>query len=90
MSVIIGRQFGEKQIAEHVQSQLEVVIVAEGAVFTLLALLVAFAFSGAYECFENRKLHIIEEANVINIAYKRISLLAPQTQHALRQSFRGY
>jgi hypothetical protein len=51
---------------------------------------VAFAFSGAYERFENRKVHILEEANFIDTAYKRIDLLAPATQPEIRQSFREY
>jgi hypothetical protein len=55
LSVAAGRNYGKEQLAKHDKKQLEVVIVAEGAVFTLLALLVAFAFSGAYERFENRK-----------------------------------
>jgi hypothetical protein len=90
LSVIAGRRYGKNQLAKHEQGQLEVVIVAEGAVFTLLALLVAFAFSGAYERFENRRLHIIDEANAISTAYQRIDLLAPATQPALRESFRQY
>jgi hypothetical protein len=90
LSVAAGRMYGKMQIAKHNNKQLEVVIVAEGAVFTLLALLIAFAFSGAYERFENRKLHVIEEANVINVAYKGIDLMAPAAQPALRQSFREY
>ncbi|MES2217129.1 MAG: DUF4239 domain-containing protein [Pseudomonadota bacterium] len=90
LSVVAGRRYGKAQLEKHAQNQLEVVIVAEGAVFTLLALLVAFAFSGAYERFENRKLHIIEEANAISTAYQRIDLLAPAAQPALRESFRQY
>jgi hypothetical protein len=89
LSVIAGRRFGKKQIARH-SSQLEVVTVAEGAVFTLLALLIAFAFSGAYDRFENRKIHIIDEANTISTAYQRISMLAPATQPAIRESFKEY
>jgi hypothetical protein len=90
LSVLAGRAYGRRQIAHHAENQLEVVIVAEGAVFTLLALLVAFCFSGAYDRFETRKLHIIEEANTIDTAYKRIGLLAPAAQEGLRQSFRDY
>jgi hypothetical protein len=90
ISVMAGRSYGKKQLERHPVKQLEVVIVAEGAVFTLLALLIAFSFSGAYERFENRKLHIIDEANMIDTAYKRISMLAPAVQPPLRQSFREY
>jgi hypothetical protein len=89
-SVAGGRWYGKRQLVKQGSQELEVVIVAEGAVFTLLALLVAFAFSGAYERFENRKLHVMEEANVVNVAYKGIDMMAPETQPALRQSFRDY
>jgi hypothetical protein len=89
LSVAAGRSYGKSQLKKH-ERQLEVVIVAEGAVFTLLALLIAFAFSGAYQRFEDRKLHVIEEANVISTAYERIDLIAPAAQPALRNSFRDY
>ncbi len=89
-SVAGGRWYGKRQLLKQDKKELEVVIVAEGAVFTLLALLVAFAFSGAYERFENRKLHVMEEANVVNVAYKGIDMMAPETQPALRQGFRDY
>jgi hypothetical protein len=90
LSVVCGRMYGRNQIKKHADKQLEVVIVAEGAVFTLLALLVAFAFSGAYDRFESRKMHIIEEANAVDTAYKRIGLLTPETQEGLRDNFRKY
>jgi heme/copper-type cytochrome/quinol oxidase subunit 2 len=90
LSVIAGRRYGQNQMAKHNESKLEVVIVAEGAVFTLLALLVAFAFSGAYERFENRKLHILNETSTINTAYKRIDLIAPAAQPPLREIFKEY
>jgi hypothetical protein len=90
LSVIAGERYGRRHIVRHGGGKLEIVVVAEGAVFTLLALLVAFAFSGAYERFETRKLHIIEEANAVNTAYKRIDLVAPEFQTALRTSFRDY
>jgi hypothetical protein len=90
LSVNAGKRYGQKQLARLGGGKLEVVVVVEGAVFTLLALLVAFTFSGAYERFEIRKLHIIEEANAVNTAYKRIDLVAPDFQPALRASFRDY
>jgi hypothetical protein len=90
LSVAAGRWYGKKELAKQNHDQLEVVMVAEGAVFTLLALLIAFSFSGAFERFENRKLHVINEANVINVAYKGIDMMAPAAQPALRASFREY
>jgi len=90
LSVAAGRSYGKSQLKKLGENQLEIIIVAEGAVFTLLALLIAFSFSGAYQRFEDRKLHTMDEANVINTAYKRIDLVAPATQPALRAAFREY
>jgi hypothetical protein len=90
LSVLAGRVYGNHELRKYGKDQLEVVTVAEGAVFTLLALLVAFAFSGAYDRFEHRKLHTIEEANIFKTAYERIDLLAPDTQPTLRASYREY
>jgi len=90
VSVILGRRFGKWQIRHDASHKLRVVNVAEGALFALLGLLVAFTFTGAYERFEARKVHIVEEANAIDTAYLRIKLLAPATQSNLRESFRQY
>jgi hypothetical protein len=47
----------------------------EGAVFGLLALLVAFTFSGAAARFDTRRQLIVEETNDIGTAYLRLDLL---------------
>src|SRR5476651_1388645 len=90
VSAGIGRQFGKKKIANHPDNKLEVLNVAEGAVFALLGLMIAFTFSGAYERFETRKLQIIEEANAIETAYLRTGLLEPETQASVRDSIHRY
>lgn len=89
-SVLLGRYFGHRQIRLHAKHQLEVIPVAEGAVFALLALLMAFTFSGAYDRYENRKSHILEEANVFDAAYDVIDLLPAQYQDPLRADVRHY
>ncbi|MFM7785597.1 MAG: DUF4239 domain-containing protein [Gammaproteobacteria bacterium] len=63
---------------------------AEGAVFALLGLLIAFTFSGAAERFEERRHLIAEEANDIGTAWLRLDLLQPEAQPSLRDSFRRY
>ena len=88
--VSIGRRFGYLQLQKHTEHKLEVVNVAESAVFALLPLLVAFTFSGAYERFENRKIHILEEANVYDAAYEYIDLVPAKYQPALRADIREY
>ena len=62
----------------------------EGAVFGLLALLVAFAFSGAAVRFETRRQLIIEETNDVGTAYLRLDLLPLPAQPPLRDRFRQY
>lgn len=86
----LGRRYGKWRIAHDEMEKLEVLNVAEGAVFALLGLLVAFTFTGAYERFEARKMYIIEEANAIDSAHLAIDLLAPSTQPLLHQTLREY
>jgi hypothetical protein len=62
----------------------------EAAVFGLLALLIAFIFSGAASRFDARRHLVVEEANAIGTAYLRVDLVPPAVQPALRDSFRRY
>jgi hypothetical protein len=89
-SVLLGRRFGRWQMTRHSLSKVEVINVIEGSVFALFGLIVAFAFTGAYDRFESRKLHIIEEANVVETAYLSLDLLVPRDQTQLRETFRQY
>lgn len=89
-SLEIGRNLGKKHLVKQNQQKLEVVSVAEGAVFGLLALLIAFTFSGAYERFESRKMHLVEEANVFDAAYNYIDLIPQNMQPELRSDMRSY
>jgi hypothetical protein len=90
ISVFIGRKFGRWKMTRESQDKVEIVTVAEGAIFALLGLLVAFTFTSAYDRFEARKMYIIDEVNAIDTAYFRLDLLAPKTQAPLRQLFRQY
>ena len=62
----------------------------EGAVFGLLALLIAFTFSGAASRFDARRALIVEEANDVGTAYLRLDLLPAGAQPELRSLFRQY
>src|SRR5215472_10388489 len=84
----IGLRLGRRtQISESAKPGLGVI---EGAMFTLLGLLVAFTFSGAAQRFEGRRHLIIEEANDIGTAYLRIDLLPADAQPEIRELFRKY
>ena len=62
----------------------------EAAVFGLLALLIAFTFSGAASRFDDRRHLIAEEANAIGTAYLRVDLLPADAQPEIRTLFRRY
>ena len=86
----LGRRIGRHQLARNQNGLARGAATAEGAVFGLLGLLIAFTFSGAAERFEQRRHLTTEEANAIGTAYLRLDLLAPQDQIALRPLFRDY
>src|SRR4030095_9749900 len=55
----------------------------EAAVFAFLGLLFAFTFYGAADRLDHRRELIIEEANDIGTAYKRVDLLPADVQPAV-------
>ena len=62
----------------------------DSLVFALFGLMLAFTFSGAVQRFQDRRDLINDEANAIGTAYLRISLLPPDSQPLLRETFRHY
>jgi hypothetical protein len=62
----------------------------EGAVFSLLGLLIAFTLYGAASRFDTRRQLIVEETKAIGTAYLRLDLLLTEAQPALREHFRRY
>ena len=85
----VGRRIGLQHLAQ--EGQLARGIgTAEGAVFGLLGLLIAFTFSGAASRFEDRRHLITEEANAIGTAYLRLDLLPATSQAELRTLFYEY
>lgn len=88
--VALGQWFGRRQLLMHPKQKLEVVKVAEASVFALLGLLIAFTFSGAYQRFENRKIHILEEANAYDAALYYTDVAGVQFQEHLRQNIYQY
>lgn len=90
VGIHIGRIFGIQQLNKHPQRKLEVVTVAESAVFGLLALLVAFTFSGAYDRYEHRKMHLVEEAGIFEKVYNYIDITPENMQPELRKDVKEY
>ena len=70
----VGRRIGRRRRAKDAAGAWGLGAV-EGAVFGLLALLMAFTFSGAAARFDTRRQLIVEETNVIGTAYLRLDPL---------------
>ena len=85
-----GRRIAIRRLAEDPEGARQGLAVVEGAVFSLLGLLLAFTFSGAATRFDGRRHLIVEEANNIGTACLRIDVLPAPAQPALRELFRQY
>ena len=85
-----GRRLGARRVAKDLEGARPGIDAAEGAVFALLSLLVAFTISGAASRFEARRHLVAQEVNAISTAYLRLDLLAPDTRSALQGHFRQY
>lgn len=90
LSVEVGRRIGRYRYRTDRESFSDGLGAAEGAVFALLGLLIAFTFSGAASRFEDRRHLITQETNDIGTAWLRIDLLPAADQPAIRDLFRRY
>jgi hypothetical protein len=85
-----GRRLGERDRQRHAAADDRGTGAAEGAVYGLLGLLIAFTFSGAGGRYEARQHLLVEEANAIGTAWLRLDLLPTSAQPHLRDLFRRY
>ena len=85
-----GRRFGVRRLAKTSEEDAPGLGIVDGAIFSLLGLLIAFTFSGAAERFEAHRHLVVEETNDIGTAYLRIDTLPAATQPEIRASFRRY
>jgi hypothetical protein len=90
MLLEVGRRLAIRRQAQDSEGARQGFGVVDGAVFSLLGLLIAFTFSGAAARFDQRRQLIIEEANDIGTAYLRLDLLPESAQPRLRELFRRY
>jgi len=86
----LGRRLGRRRQSRAEEGARAGLGAVEGAVFTLLGLLVAFTFSGAATRFDQRRQMIVDEANAIGTAWLRLDLLPSAAQPELRDLFRRY
>lgn len=85
-----GRRIGKRRMLLDPRGSHEGLGATEAAVFGLMGLMIAFTFSGASDRFDHRRKLIIEEANAIEAAYRRIDLVPADAQPAIRLYFREY
>ena len=89
-AVEAGRRVGLARLARDPDGLARGVGTAEGAVFGLLGLLLAFTFSGAAGRFEDRRDLVTDEANAIGSAWLRLDVLPADAQAPLRDLLRRY
>lgn len=85
-----GRRLGERDRPRTATLDEQGASAAEGAVYALLGLLIAFTFSGAGARHEARHHLLVQEANAIGTAWLRIDVLPAAAQPPLRELFRQY
>jgi hypothetical protein len=86
----IGMRIGTRRLREDPSGEEVGVGALTAAVFSLLGLLLAFAFSDASKRFDERRRQIVQEVNDIGTAWLRVSLLPAAAQPGLRTAFRNY
>ncbi len=86
----IGRRMGIARLARDPEGLAKGTGAAEGAIFAILGLMIAFTFSGAAARFEDRKHLITQEANAIGTAYLRLDLLPGNASNEIRELFHQY
>lgn len=62
----------------------------EGAVFALVALLLAFTISGALQRFDERRQLVIQEANAVSTAFDRLGLFEGEVARNLQIKLKDY
>src|SRR5262245_4304193 len=85
-----GRRLGSQHLRREGPDGMAGLRTAEGAVFALIGLLVAFTVSGALQRFDERRLLVAQEANTISTAYDRLGLLEGNIARSLRAKLKDY
>jgi hypothetical protein len=86
----VGRRIGFRRLAQDPEGARQGLGVPEGAVFSILGLLIAFTFSGAATRFDSRRDLVAQEANDIGTAWLRLDLVPADKVEDLRDLFRQY
>jgi hypothetical protein len=86
----LGRRLALERAGTDADGTWQGIGVVDGAVFGLLGLIIALTFNGAVSRFEARRALVIDEANSIATAFRRVDILAADSRPALRESLRRY
>jgi hypothetical protein len=86
----LGRRMGARHISARGESAMRGLSAAEGAVFALMGLVLAFAISGALQRYDDRKVLILQEANAIATAHDRADLLKGEAVQKLKEQLKRY
>ncbi len=90
LMLFIGQWLGRRSLSQETDVVRSRLTGVETAIFGLMGLMIAFAFSGAANRYEMRRQLVVDEANAIGTAYLRLDLLPAASQPALREKFRQY
>lgn len=86
----VGRRIGTRRLQQDPRGAGVGVGAINTAVFTLLGLMLGFAYADASNRMDDRRRQVVEETNDIGTAWLRIALLPEADQPALREAFRRY
>ena len=89
MAVYVGHRTGRALQARVGTRKLRPDEISVTAIFGLMALLLSFTFSGAYERFDDRRNLLVNEYNTISSAYQTVDLLPATLQPKIRDDFRA-
>src|SRR5262249_18446382 len=86
----MGRRLGVRRARAAGDKSRIGVGVVDAAVYSLLALLIGFTFSGAAQRYDQRRVIIGDVANAASTTWKRIDVLPDDLQPPIRAAFRHY
>jgi hypothetical protein len=90
LALELGRRLGVRQQQKLGQASRAGVGTIDSAVYSLLALLAGFAFSGATMRFDRSRDLVTQEIDKIETAWRRLDALPAETQPVVRDAIRRY
>jgi len=89
-SLNFGRRLGLRYRAKGGVDGVAGLSTAEGAIFGLMGLLLAFTISGALQRFDERRQLVVQEATAARTAYERLGLFEADVAGRLRSALKDY